>query len=160
MVAKPPFSNLGHVAVVVRDLDKVIEFYESFGIGPFESPNLINIEFKERRLRGQPIDINSNKVIEKSAKLGPLNIDLLQPVGESFYKDFLDTKGEGIHHLSFGVDDVDKEEAKMVDKGLIVLYKSRYKIGGGVSYLETDKIGGLILELTQWPPEWFSYRRK
>gem|GEM_PF-3366278 len=32
---RSPFSTLHHVTIVVRDVDKAVEFYESLGIGPF-----------------------------------------------------------------------------------------------------------------------------
>ena len=39
MPDKSLFSKVDHIGVVVRDIDKAVEYYESLGIGPFEPVN-------------------------------------------------------------------------------------------------------------------------
>ena len=34
---KSPFSQIGQVGVIVRNMDEAIEHYSSLGIGPFET---------------------------------------------------------------------------------------------------------------------------
>jgi len=36
MTEKSPFSKIDHVGILVKDLDKAIEHYQSLGIGPFQ----------------------------------------------------------------------------------------------------------------------------
>ena len=152
MMEKSPFSKLDHIGVVVRDFDKTVEYYQSLGIGPFESVQ--GLSSVERIMRGKPIAIDSFKVKEQNARIGPVLIQVLQPVeGESIWKEFLDAKGEGVHHLGFLVDDIEKEEAELVEKGYSVLYRSRFKGGGGAAYFDTGKVGGVLFELIQWPPQ-------
>ena len=31
-----PFSKVHHVGIIVKDVDKTVEYYGTFGIGPFE----------------------------------------------------------------------------------------------------------------------------
>ena len=61
------------------------------------------------------------------------------------------SKGEGINHLGFFVDDLAKETAKLEVKGFRVLYSAKFVTGGGFAYFDTDKVGGIISELVQWP---------
>ena len=147
MVEKSPFSKIDHVGIIVRDIEKAKKHYQLLGIGPFVPAKVV---FLERILRGKSIDPDSIMYKEEMAKLGPIKIQLIEPVvGRPIMREFLETKGEGASHISFHVDDIDKEEAKLVAKGLTVLYRSRYESGGGSTSLVTDKVGGVIFELEQ-----------
>lgn len=145
-----PFSRLYHVGVVVRDMEKAVNYYRSLGIEPFEPVWGGGVTAAEARFRGQPY---SGKNILKSAPFGGIEIELCQPVaGESPGKEFLESKGEGINHLGFLVDDLDKELDKLVKKGFEVIFRIKYKQGGGCAYLNTGKVGGVLFELIQPPP--------
>jgi len=63
----------------------------------------------------------------------------------------LETKGEGINHLGFLVDDIDREVAKLVKKGFKVISSGKFLTGGGFAYFDTGKVGGILFELIQWP---------
>jgi len=152
MAEESVFSKLDHIAVVVRDMDKAIEYYESLGIGPFKQ--LKNIVAISRELRGESIPLDSIKVDARVAKMGPVDLELLQPLkGESLWKGFLETKGEGVQHLGFYAEDIDQDESKLVGKGLKVLYKVRFDKGGGDSYMDTSEVGGVIMALSHMPPQ-------
>ena len=144
---KLPFSKVDQVGVVVRDMDKAVEYYQALGIGPFEPLNVTSID---RKVYGKPAPDVKLKV--RMAQMGQIQIELIQSMeGESFQKGFLESKGEGINHLGFFVDDIDKEEAKLVEKGLKVVSSGRFVGGGGFAYFDSDKVGGVIFELIQWP---------
>ena len=146
------FSKVDQIGVVVRDMDKAVEYYQSLGIGPFEP--LPKSDAVERKYFGKPIDPTSVKLKIQVAQMGPVQLELIQPIeGDSVFMDFLKTKGEGINHLAFWVDDIDKEEARLVEKGLPLLYRSRFRKGGGAAHFDTRKIGGFFIELIQWAPE-------
>jgi methylmalonyl-CoA/ethylmalonyl-CoA epimerase len=151
---KSIFSRLDHFGLVVRDMDRAVDHFQSLGIGPFQSFRASGLAYKERELMGRPIAPDSNIIDARQSQIGPIRLELIQPVqGESLWKEFLDTKGEGINHLCFLVDDIEKEEAKLVRGRLRVLYKSRFKNGGGATYFDTGEIGGVLLELIQRPLE-------
>ena len=137
-----PFSKLIQVGVVVRDMDKTIERLSSLGIGPFE-PKLLPPD-REEWFRDKPLDANLKL---SSAKIGEVELELIQPVeGESPHKEFLDSKGEGIQHIAFAVDDLEDDEAKLIEQGASVLLKARRPDGSGVTYLDLG-VAGLIVEL-------------
>ncbi len=140
--AESPFSKLIQVGVVVRDLDKTLERLASLGIGPFE-PKVLPPD-AEQWFRGKPLDA---KFRISAAKMGEVELELIQPVaGESPHQEFLDTKGEGIQHIAFAVDDLDREVAKLTGQGASLLLRA--KLRGGVAYLDLDA-GGLTVELIQ-----------
>ena len=150
MMEKSPFSRVDQIGIVVRDMNKAVDYYQSLGIGPFEPMG--DLVYTERIVLGKPVDFDSIKLDIRFAEIGPIEVELIQPVeGEFLWKEFLETKGEGIIHLGFYVDDIDKEEAKLVKEGLAVLYRSRFQNGGGAAIFDTGKVGGVVLELIQWP---------
>jgi methylmalonyl-CoA/ethylmalonyl-CoA epimerase len=145
---KSPFSNLHHISIVVRNIDEAVKFYTSIGIGPFEHyPPL-----REYAKLNVPDEIGFHNLEIKVAQIGPVQIQLIQPgKGKSLYRDFLMKKGEGVFHLGFAVDDVDKSEAEVKKLGLNVLSSGRREDGGGFSYLDTDEKGGVTLLIRQNP---------
>ena len=145
MAEKLPIGKIDQIGMVVRDMDKTIKYYESVGIGPFKP--FKKLVFVKRELWGKSIlDANVKSKIY-AAQMGPIQVELIEPVeGDSHWKQFLETKGEGIQHLGFFVDDIDKEEAKVIEQGLEIVYSSRYDDGGGVCYFNPGR-GGVLFEL-------------
>jgi hypothetical protein len=38
--------------------------------------------------------------------------------------------------------------------GIDVLQEDRFENGGGIAYMDTGKTGGVIMEITQYPPDY------
>lgn len=125
-------EKVEHIGIVVRDIEKVTESWSSlFGIGPWTI----------REMGGGPV-----KMKMAFASLGTLQIELIQPVeGRIFQSEFLDTHGEGLHHLGFSVDDLDDAVSKLVAQGAKVVSGGQ----GNFAYLETGGPGGVIFELVK-----------
>ena len=142
---KPASLQFHHIGVVVKDLDKAIEHLTSLGIGPFESPEPPS-SGTEMQVLGKPID---SKLRGSMTEVGQLKIELLQPVdGESHFSEFLRKRGEGVHHIGFVVDDIEERIAEFDSKGVNILTGGKWP-GGGFVHLETDEVGGIIIELMQ-----------
>jgi catechol 2,3-dioxygenase-like lactoylglutathione lyase family enzyme len=139
-----------HVAVVVKDMKKAMEFYKSLGIGPF--PPLIGPEGKvtlaEKKIKGKPSDYQID-LRQAEGGVGGVSFEVIQPIaGETPVKEFLKKKGEGIQHIGFFVDDLDKETAKMAEKGFKITQSGESpKVKW--AYFDTDKVGGVSIELMQ-----------
>ncbi len=143
---KSPFSKLHHLSVVVRNMEKAVEFYESIGIGPFEEyPPL-----KEYIKLNVPDETGFFNLKFKVAQVGDIQIQLCQPgEGKSPYKDFLEKRGEGVYHLGFVVDQVDDSEAELKKLGLKVLSSGRREDRSGFSYMDTAEKAGVTLLIRQ-----------
>jgi methylmalonyl-CoA/ethylmalonyl-CoA epimerase len=138
--------TMNHIGVVVKDLDNAVKLCELIGLGPFDSPK---IEVASRELYGQPVAMGAMKLRGKFASLGSVRLELIQPVeGKSLWGDFLESKGEGLHHLGFTVDNLEKEGAELINKGFKLLFKSNYKNGGGAAYY-SNSISNILIELVQ-----------
>ncbi|MBW1902674.1 MAG: VOC family protein, partial [Deltaproteobacteria bacterium] len=107
----PPVHQLGYV---VSDIEKTCRYYEStFGMGPFSE--VIDVDMDGAFLRGKPV---KTKIKVAFAQSGDVQVEFIQPVeGENVYTEFLASKGDGIHHLAFQVDDMDAIKAEFAKKG-------------------------------------------
>jgi len=149
---KSPFSDIKQVGIVVKDINKAVDYYSSLGIGPFRTlPSGNAPVYTDKKLRGKEAEFTMEI---RLAQVGEVELELIQPLeGESIYKEFLEEKGEGLHHLGFFVDDIDEEEARLAKQGIKALASGR-RPGGGFTYFETDRIGGVIMELIQRSKGW------
>ena len=143
---KSPFSKLHHLSIVVRNMEKAVQFYESIGIGPFEDyPPLT--EYVKLNV---PDETGFFNLKFKVAQIGDVQIQLCQPgEGKSPYRDFLEKNGEGVYHLGFVVAQVDDSEAELRKLGLKVLSSGRRADGSGFSYMDTAQKAGIILLIRQ-----------
>jgi len=137
----PPMSQIG---IVVKDMDNTIKYYEKvLGLGPFVRPDII---YKEKHYYGKPVN---SEWIMGFCSLGSVELELIQPItGPTIYHDFLQVKGEGIHHLGFDVKDIEKKLALCEEMGIKIIQGGQ----GATSrfeYLNTAVIGGVIFELIQ-----------
>jgi methylmalonyl-CoA/ethylmalonyl-CoA epimerase len=145
--ADMPFKgeDFNHVGVIVRDMDKTIQYLESIGIGPFgmmDGSKWVDIPFKGE-LHGKPAEW---KVKISTAKVGPTEIELLQPSGgQSALQEFLDDVGEGVHHIAYLVDDVRGEIDKLMKKGIEILTSANLD-ARGFAYVKTSA-GGIVVEI-------------
>ncbi len=144
-VGKPPFDTVHHVGVVVKDMERAVSYYQTLGIGPFET---IHLSPSEGLLRGKPLITTP---IIRMCAVGGILIELLQPTDEeSLAKEFLKSKGEGIQHIAFLSNDLDNDTEKLVNKGFQVIFSQRFGQGGCV-YFDTTKEGGILTELFRPP---------
>jgi methylmalonyl-CoA epimerase len=83
--------------------------------------------------------------------VGDIEIELIQPTtSDSGVAKFIEKKGEGIHHISFEVDDVDKELESMATKGIELIDKQGRKgMAGKIGFLHPRSARGVLIELAQ-----------
>ena len=145
-----PFGCVCQIGVVVRDLDQAMRHFETLGIGPFEvaggSGTIV-----DRKVYGNPAPEVSNRI--STTQMGPVQLELVQPVsGHSVQREFLERQGEGINHLAFLVEDLETETARMAERGFTVISSGRTLGGTVFAYFDTDRVGGIVVELIQRPP--------
>ena len=142
-VKLPPVEQIG---IVVKDVDRAIEYYSSnFGWGPFR---VQEVHLDGFTYRGKP---GSCRLKIAFAKSGPIEIELIRVLeGDTPHTDFLREKGEGLQHLRFRVDDLDKTLAELAKEGIQpVMYQRFPDFGTAFAYLNSDKIGGVMFELIE-----------
>ncbi len=98
-----PENRVLHIGIVVKDIEKSLDTWVAL-LGLEQRPP-VNIaaghEDNPTHYRGKPSDAKAKLAF---MALDNLMIELIEPVGEpSHWKEFLDSKGEGVHHVAFEV---------------------------------------------------------
>jgi len=84
-------------------------------------------------------------------QIGNIKIELMDPVGsEGVIARFLEKRGEGIHHISLEVDDIDSALASIEAKGAELL-NSEPQPGaeGKIAFLHPRTAHGVLIELVE-----------
>ena len=137
------------VGVVVKDLDRTVEVLTALGLGPF---TIRTATHPAAIVKGRK---TSYEVRLALAQQGPVQLELIEyRSGDTIQKDFLDEKGEGIHHILFRVNDLEATLARFAQAGVKVLQQDRFVGGGGLAYMGTDEVGGIVMEVVQRPPDY------
>ncbi len=143
--------KFAHAALVVKDMDKAIKYFEALGVGPF--PPFLGgsgMPFSGKTVRGKPTDYDMDCRLARG-DMGGVGIELIQPLkGRSVYTEFLEKKGEGLHHLAFMVEDIAAEISDMEKRGFKVVQTGAMPNTRWV-YLEADGFSGMMIELCQMP---------
>ncbi|MCU0518868.1 MAG: VOC family protein [Oscillatoria sp. Prado101] len=84
------------------------------------------------------------------AYAGNVQIELTQHLsGESIFKEFLERKGEGMHHLGFIVDDYEKAVGDLAKNGYPIIQSGRAGNNPGVrfAFFDTEAAIGATVEI-------------
>jgi len=139
------------VALIVRDIEATKQKYaEFFGVEPPATVEGGKYEVTGTTYMGNPAP-------RAGAKLAFFNVgtnvmlELIEPNGEqSTWQDFLDQKGEGIHHIAFNVKGMDEKVAACEKFGMVTTQRGKYGSGGGeYAYLDATKDLKLFVELLE-----------
>ena len=102
-MASKMIKRLNHVGVIVHDLDGTLRIYEKiFGLKPTTVKTAME---GKARVAFVPV--------------GDGEIELIQPLDPNLPQSkFLQTRGQGIHHISLSTDDIESEVARMKKEGV------------------------------------------
>ena len=125
---------------------KAIEAYTKlFRWGPFE---VIEREYTESAstYRGKP---GNFKYRIGYTQLGSIQLEMIQPLrGKTIYDEFLEKRGEGLHHFGIMIDRIEERVAAMKQMGIDVLQSGR-RPGRKYAYMDTEPLIGIMIELRQ-----------
>jgi catechol 2,3-dioxygenase-like lactoylglutathione lyase family enzyme len=135
------------IGLVVRDMKKAAEQLTALGLGPFIPKYLP--PGSQGVFRGKTLDA---RVDVQRSMIGNVELELCQPVsGKSAHQEFLDSKGEGIQHILFEVQDIEAELQRFTSLGATILLQVEFK-GGGLAYVDLNTCG-FVVELIQLPKD-------
>jgi catechol 2,3-dioxygenase-like lactoylglutathione lyase family enzyme len=140
--AKVKVAGINQVAIVVKDLQKTMEdFWNILGIGAWDVYAWESPLVYDRTYHGKPV-IARETIAE--TRVGEVTLELCQPIeGDSIYRDFLTERGEGLHHLNFQVDDVDKTTELFTRQGFPCLQSGKcgpVEEKGAYSYIDIQPL--------------------
>jgi 4-hydroxyphenylpyruvate dioxygenase-like putative hemolysin len=142
----PPGMRITQVAVVVKNLRKTMENYNKvMGWGPWSVYEHKPPVLHHTEVRGKPVLYT---MLGAEVHCNPIDFEILQPLtGPSIYKEFLEEKGEGLHHVSVvnAADDVHRALSDFKKQGIEVLMSGRLN-DIEFYYMDTDPVLKMIAE--------------
>ena len=140
-------SSFCQIGIVVKNIDETLRFYEKmFGFGPFE---VRDVDYPNATYYGKTAGYRGKRAF---FHLGPIQIELIElKDGKTIHEEFLREKGEGLHHVGFEVKDLEEAKKKAEESGLKVIQGFTRPDGSGFAYLDSDRVGGVVMELIQRP---------
>jgi methylmalonyl-CoA/ethylmalonyl-CoA epimerase len=129
-------SYIEHIGIAVKDLKKAIKYYEdTLGLKCY------SIE-----------EVADQKVKTAFFKIGQTKIELLEttdpegPIGK-----FVEKKGEGIHHIAFAVNDIEKSLKEAKDNGVRLIDSEPRKGAEGlnIAFLHPKSTFGVLTEFCE-----------
>jgi len=131
-----PILGLAHVGVAVRSIaDSMSAWQRGLGFDLVDQETLESMRLKLAILRA-----------------GEVEIELLEPTSpESTIARFLDRRGEGIHHLSFFVPDLEAALARAQAQGLELIDRTPREgsFGTRIAFLHPRTMRGVLIELCE-----------
>lgn len=124
-------KGINHVGIAVKDVESAIKFFqEKLGA---ELITKVDLPFMQQ--------------ISAIVKLGDAQFELMQGTApESVVSRFIEKKGEGIHHISLKVEDIDKACDEFESKGMQVINKLPPM---KMAFLHPKSAYGILIELAQ-----------
>ncbi|MFA9380368.1 MAG: VOC family protein [Acetanaerobacterium sp.] len=142
-----PFGSFSHIALVVRDMEQSVQTY----------CQLLGVERPPLKQTGEPDKAKVKfegkstpaRVQQSFFTMGGLRIELMQPDEHpSTWRETLDNKGEGLHHIAFDVPSIDESAGGLEAMGMPVVQTGFYN-GGKYAYVDSRAALGMMLELLE-----------
>ena len=146
----PLLTRIDHVGIACRDLDQAIGLYRAtFGL------EVVSLEVNEEQgVREAMLAVGPGAGAEVLAGR-PGYVQLLEPLApDTPVGKFLARRGEGIHHVGYGVSDIGEALAAIAGTsgGGVRLLDQRPRhgsMGASIAFLHPADLGGVLTELVQ-----------
>jgi len=139
----PLLTRIDHVSIACRDLDAAIGLYQAtFGL------EVVSLEVNEEQgVREAMLQAGA-----AGGGLRPGYVQLLEPLApDTPVGRFLARRGEGLHHVGYGVADIGQALADVRGLGVRLLdERPRHgSMGASIAFLHPADLGGVLTELVQ-----------
>jgi methylmalonyl-CoA epimerase len=129
-------KGVNHIGIAVKSLDEAIKAY---GDG-----------------LGGEVDHEIHRSADMAAQMvavGETKLEFMEPAGSGGgIAKFLESRGEGIHHVCIEVDDIVKTMKDLADKGYRMIDKEpRQGLEGKVAFVHPKSMNGVLVELVEVP---------
>jgi methylmalonyl-CoA/ethylmalonyl-CoA epimerase len=144
-MAKEPIGKLDHIGIAVKSVAEARKFWE----GVMGARFMYDHENPRAGYKLVELDLNG------------LTVELLEPLGaDSFLHQYLEKKGEGMHHLTFALPDVRKTAAELKESGVRVVDEIGHSPTSYECFVSPRSSHGVLIQLgSGYPtlsndPEW------
>jgi methylmalonyl-CoA/ethylmalonyl-CoA epimerase len=140
-------TTLAQVAIVVHNIEEAAKRYADILGLPVPEPIVTAPGLENQQTyRGEPSDARAKLAF---FSVGQVQIELIEPLGgASTWQEALDTKGEGVHHIAFWVEGMQKSVDFLKSRGIPMI--QRGDMGEGqYAYFDAEVQLGVTLELLE-----------
>ena len=127
-------NKIEHIGIAVKNIEDSEKLYSL----------MLNSKPYKREI------VASEGVITSFFKTGDSKIELLASQNtDSAIAKFIEKRGEGIHHIAFEVDDIEKEIARLTDNGFELINKTTKRGADNkiIAFLHPKSTNGVLIEL-------------
>lgn len=140
-------TTLAQVAIVVHDIEASAKRYAD--VLGLPAPNIITVQPGSEvnmTFQGVPSDAQAKLAF---FNLGQVQLELIEPMGgQSTWQEALDRKGEGVHHLAFWVEGMQRSVDFLAEHDIPMI--QRGDMGPGqYAYFNAEAPLGVTLELLE-----------
>ena len=133
-------THIEHIGIAVKSIEEQLPYYEEIlGLKCY------NIE-----------TVEDQKVKTAFFKVGETKIELLEPTGpDSTIAKFIESRGEGVHHIAYATKSVKNALKKAEEKGVQLIDKEPRKGAEGlnIAFLHPRSTGRVLTEFCEHPEE-------
>ena len=138
-------KTICQVALVVRDVKATAKAYADLFDMPM--PEIVQVplpEIAHTEVRGKPSKTRAQIAV---FRLGQIVLELTQPDEEpSSWKEFLETHGEGVHHIAFMTEDRDKVVQYFAEQNMPVRHYGEYP-GGNYTVFDCAELFKVLIQV-------------
>jgi 8-oxo-dGTP diphosphatase len=138
-------DKIDHLGIACKNLQEATAFWR----------DALGLEFLGSE------EVPGQQVRAAFLRVGETNIELLEPTGpDSPVAKFLESKGEGFHHIAFRIRDLEGTLKKLGKKGIRLINKEAVDGAHGmrVAFLHPSATGKVLVELCSRPGEESPFR--
>ena len=146
----PQLTRIDHVGIACRDLDRAVGLYQAtFGL------EVASIEVNEEQgVREAMLAVGGSAAGDAAGSgVRPGYVQLLEPLGpDTPVGKFIARRGEGLHHVGYGVADIGEALASIAGTGIrLIDERPRHgSMGASIAFLHPGDLGGVLTELVQF----------
>lgn len=129
-------GKVDHIGIAVKNMEEALKFYE----------DVLGIKCVAQEV------VEEQKVRTAFLPIGDTEVELLESTSEDGpIAKFIEKKGEGIQHIAYKVDDIEKALEELKEKGVrLIDEKPRIGAGGAkIAFLHPKSTFGVLIEICQ-----------
>ncbi len=128
-------KKVDHVGILVSNLNEAITLYQTCFAAKVEKIETL----AERGVKAAILCLAEGT-----------NLELIEPLPGSNIAQVLEKRGEGLHHITFEVDDIEQELSYLSQQGIeLIDKKARPGLEGMVAFIHPKSLRGVLVELCQ-----------
>ena len=166
--------DFNHLGMMVIDRDEILSHYQSIGLGVSVGPQplLPYIEGEGeitffRELEGDPISHKyktggAHNFRDGQSQIGNCQLEIypMKPGPGMFISRYLEKKGDGINHIAFNTNDIERDTQYFIDRGCELVFNVTTNGKTIENYLDTRLHGDLMISLRPNADDWEKSWRK